>query len=66
MLEEMARIESTDVVMPTQDGREVRLRCVVRPDQAQTTLLERLGLDLPQRLKIPRGLQSPVGGESQM
>jgi transposase len=66
VLEEMARIESTDVVMPTQDGREVRLRCVVRPDQAQTTLLERLGLDLPQRLKIPRGLQSPVGGESQM
>jgi hypothetical protein len=42
VLEEMARIESTDVVVPTQDGREVRLRCVVRPDRAQAALLERL------------------------
>jgi transposase len=58
ILEEMARIQSTDVVVPTQDGREVRLRCVVRPDRAQSALLDRLGLDLPQRLRLPRGLDS--------
>ena len=35
LLEEFARIQSTDVVVPTTDGRTVRLRCVVRPDKAQ-------------------------------
>lgn len=60
VLEEMARIQSTDVVLPTQDGRQVRLRCVVRPDPAQAILLERLGLQLPQRLRLPRGVPSPA------
>ena len=53
ILEEVRRIQSTDVVLPTTDGRELRLRCVVRPDAAQAALLDRLGLDLPQRLRIP-------------
>jgi len=52
ILEELGRIQSTDVVLPTQDGRELRLRCVVRPDPAQARLLDRLGLDLPERLRI--------------
>ncbi len=56
LLEELARIQSTDVVAPTTDGRTIRLRCVVRPDKAQTILLEHLGLKLPQRLQLPRGL----------
>jgi transposase len=56
ILEEMARIQSTDIVLPTQDGRHIRLRCVVRPDRAQAILLDRLGLPLPHRLKLPRGL----------
>ena len=56
LLEELARIQSTDVVAPTTDGRTIRLRCVVRPDKAQTILLDHLGLKLPQRLRLPRGL----------
>ena len=56
LLEEFARIQSTDVVAPTTDGRQVRVRCVVRPDQAQAILLQHLGLVLPQRLQLPRGL----------
>jgi hypothetical protein len=56
ILEELHRIQSTDVVLPTTDGRELRLRCVVRPDPAQAALLDRLGLDLPQRLRIPQPL----------
>jgi transposase len=58
VLEELARIQSTDVVMPTQDGRQVRLRCIVRPDRAQLILLDRLGLTRPDRLRLPRGLDS--------
>lgn len=56
LLEEFARIQSTDVVLPTTDGRTVMLRCVVRPDKAQTILLHHLGLELPQRLRIPKGV----------
>jgi len=57
VLEELGRIQSTDVVAPTTDGRRIRLRCVVRPDKAQSVLLEHLGLELPQRLRLPRGLR---------
>jgi transposase len=52
VFDELRRIQSTDVVLPTEDGRELRLRCVVRPDAAQATLLDRLGLALPERLRI--------------
>jgi transposase len=51
ILTELARIQSQDVVLPLADGREMRLRCVVRPDRAQALLLQRLGLDLPTRLR---------------
>jgi len=55
ILEELSRIQSTDVVLPlaTEPQREIRLRCVVRPDQAQAALLDRLGLTLPERLRPP-------------
>lgn len=55
VLQELAAITSTDVVLPTAvtPSRELRLRCVVRPDRAQAILLERLGLRLPERLRMP-------------
>jgi len=56
ILEEFARINSTDVTLPTTDGRTLRIRCIVRPDHAQSILLDRLGLDLPRRLRLPKGL----------
>jgi transposase len=54
LLEEFERIRSTDVVLPlAQDPpRELRLRCVVRPDKAQAVLLQRMGLRLPERMRI--------------
>jgi transposase len=54
LLEEFERIRSTDVVLPlTQEpARELRLRCVVRPDKAQAILLQRMGLRLPERIRI--------------
>lgn len=55
ILAEIGRIQSTDVVLPLADdlGRELRIRCIVRPDQAQSMLLDRLGLRLPERLRLP-------------
>jgi transposase len=54
ILQELAAIHSTDVVLPTATvpQRELRLRCVARPDRAQAALLERLGLRLPERLRM--------------
>jgi len=54
ILDELARITSADIVMPTTDGKELRIRCVVRPDSAQAHLLARLGLRLPERLRPAR------------
>jgi transposase len=55
ILTELSRIHSADIVLPLADGskRELRLRCVVRPEREQQLLLGRLGLTLPQRLRPP-------------
>ncbi|MCG8461113.1 MAG: hypothetical protein MI919_32920, partial [Holophagales bacterium] len=55
ILQEMAELHSADIVLPTAEAssRDLRIRCVVRPDKAQAHLLDRLGLRLPQRLMIP-------------
>jgi transposase len=62
LFEELRRIQSNDVVLPVADytKREVRIRCVVRPDKSQTYLLDRLGLHIPERLRIPEKVQNVV------
>ena len=53
LLDEIGRIQSTDVVLPLAEDptRKLRIRCVVRPDKTQAMLLDRLGLRLPERLR---------------
>jgi transposase len=57
ILEEIGRLTSADVVLPTTDGHELRLRCVVRPEKAQKILLDHLGLTLPKRLRSLGGVE---------
>ena len=52
VLAEIARIRLVDVVAPTRCGREIRRRCVTRPDDHQAILLQRLGLNLPSYLPV--------------
>jgi transposase len=52
ILEELARIQSHDVVLPTATNGQIRLRCVTQPDAAQAALLDRLGLVLPKRMRL--------------
>lgn len=52
ILEEIKGIQCHDVILPTSDGTEIRLRCVVQPNPEQKIILERLGLTLPKRLRI--------------
>jgi hypothetical protein len=51
VLDELARIQSHDVILPTTTHGEVRLRCIAQPDDAQALLLDRLGLLLPKRMR---------------
>ena len=53
ILEELARIQSHDVVLPTSTHGEIRLRCVAQPDAAQAALFHRLGVNLPKRMRLP-------------
>ncbi|MGH7190251.1 MAG: IS1634 family transposase [Acetobacteraceae bacterium] len=52
VLEELARIHSHDVVLPTTTHGRIRLRCVTQPDAAQAALLDRLGVVLPKRMRL--------------
>jgi transposase len=52
LLEELARIQSHDVVVPTTTHGQIRLRCVTQPDPAQAALLDRLGIILPKRMRL--------------
>jgi transposase len=54
MLEELARIQSNDVVLPTTTHGQIRLRCVSQPDSAQASLLDRLGIVLPKRMRLAK------------
>ncbi len=51
IIEELARIQSHDVVLPTATHGQMRLRCVTQPDLAQAALLDRLGIVLPKRMR---------------
>jgi transposase len=53
LLSEVRRLKSNDVILPTDQGREIRLRCVTRPDEALAVLLYRLRIAPPNRLQPP-------------
>jgi transposase len=57
VIEEFAKIKSGDVTLQACSprnagpGRRITIRCVTEPDPAQATILHRLGLTLPRRLR---------------
>ena len=52
VLEELVRIQSHDILLPTTTHGDIRLRCVAQPDEAQAVLLDRLGIVLPKRMRM--------------
>jgi transposase len=46
----LSTLQSADIVLPTTDGREIRLRRITEPTTEQKSLLHQLGLTLPERL----------------
>src|SRR6185312_13053507 len=50
----LSTLQSADIILPTTDGREIRLRRVTEPDAEQKDLLQQLRLPLPDRIEFNR------------
>src|SRR6185369_694413 len=50
----LSTLQSADIVLPTTDGREIRLRRITEPNAEQKSLLQQLGLTLPDHLQFNR------------
>lgn len=46
----LSTVHSADIVLPTTDGREIRLRRITEPSPEQKSLLHQLRISLPERL----------------
>ena len=51
-LDLLSTLHSADIVLPTTDGRELRLRRITEPTTEQNYLLHQLGISLPERLNL--------------
>jgi transposase len=51
VLNEIAGVQTVDVILPTRCGHEIRKRCVTKPSEHQAILLHKLGLNLPPSLE---------------
>ena len=51
-LELLATLHSADIVLPTTDGREIRLRRITEPTSEQKQLLQQLRIQLPDPLRF--------------
>src|SRR5712691_728136 len=50
----LSTLQSADIILPTTDGREIRLRRITEPTTEQKSLLQQLGLSLPERFELNR------------
>ncbi len=50
----LSTLQSADIVLPTTDGREIRLRRITEPTAEQKSLLRQLGVSLPEHLQFNR------------
>ncbi|MGA8622067.1 MAG: hypothetical protein WB660_26545, partial [Candidatus Sulfotelmatobacter sp.] len=50
----LSTLQSADIVLPTTDGREIRLRRITEPTAEQKSLLHQLQLSLPDRTTLTR------------
>src|SRR5450432_2676185 len=48
----LSTLQSADIVLPTTDGREIRLRRITEPTTEQKSLLRQLGITLPEHLRF--------------
>lgn len=59
LLQELRAIKANDVILPTSSGRAVRLCCSTVPGAPLRSLLERMGISLPERVGRPTWVPAP-------
>jgi hypothetical protein len=50
----LSTLQSADIVLPTTDGPEIRLRRITEPTAEQKSVLRQLGLSLPEHFELNR------------
>ena len=50
----LSTLQSADIILPTTDGHEIRLRRITEPTPEQKSLLQQLGISLPEHLQFNR------------
>ena len=50
----LSTLQSADIILPTTDGQEIRLRRITEPTAEQKSLLQQLGFSLPERFELNR------------
>jgi transposase len=50
VIDELKQIQLTEVILPTENGSEIKLQCITQPTPHQKILLQHLKLNLPSRL----------------
>lgn len=48
----LSTVQSADIVLPTTEGREIRLRRITTPTREQASLLDALGITFPEHLQF--------------
>jgi hypothetical protein len=54
----LSTLQSTDIILPTTDGCEIRLRRITSPTTDQQALLDQFGLALPEHLSFDQECKS--------
>jgi hypothetical protein len=57
----LSTLQSADIVLPTTDGHEIRLRRITEPTAEQKSLLQQLGMSLPNHLQFNRKCSVRLG-----
>jgi transposase len=51
VFDELSKIQTVDVILPTRQGITIRKRCITRPTDHQAILLQKLRLELPKNIE---------------
>ncbi|MGI8745867.1 MAG: hypothetical protein ACR2NN_25475 [Bryobacteraceae bacterium] len=56
----LSTLHSADIILPTTDGRGIRLRRVTEPKANQKSLLHQLGISIPERFEFDQKCSADI------
>lgn len=61
-----SELKACDVYLPTTGGRELKICCITAPNKAQRAIIDRLGIETPNRLGRPIWVPKPEQTQTEM